>query len=53
MLIYKIGGDSVEVVASADYSLLEECILSMGTNKVTYHFDIDNEEVAAFYNALK
>ena len=45
--------DGVEVAASADYSLLEECILSMGTNKVTYHFDIDNEEVAAFYNALK
>ncbi len=43
----------MEVAASADYSLLEECILSMGTNKVTYHFDIDNEEVAAFYNALK
>lgn len=47
------GIDGVEVTASADYSLLEECILTLGPNKVTYHFDIDNEEVAAFYNALK
>ena len=43
----------VEVISSPEYSLMEECIISMGPNKVVYHFDIDNEEVAAFYNAFK
>lgn len=42
----------VEVTTSKDYSLLKECILSIGPNKVIYHFDIDNEEMADFYNAL-
>lgn len=45
--------DKIEVAHSMDYSVLEECILSLGPDKVTYHFEMENEEVAAFYNALK
>lgn len=42
----------VEIVDSKDYSLLKECNLSMGSNKVTYHFDENDKEMPAFYNAL-
>lgn len=43
----------VKVETSNDYSLMEECVLSLGSSQVVYHFDVDNEEVAEFYNALK
>lgn len=43
----------VEFADSQEYSLLKECIISMGENKVTYHFEEENEEMTAFYNALK
>jgi hypothetical protein len=40
-------------VHSEEYSLLEESRLSLGQDRIAYHFEIDNEEVSAFYNALK
>lgn len=43
----------IEIAASKEYSLLQECILSLGQNQVTYHYEVDNEEVGSFYNALK
>jgi hypothetical protein len=45
--------DGIEVVHSEEYSLLEESRLSLGQDRIAYHFEIDNEEVSAFYNALK
>lgn len=44
---------NIQVATSEEYSLMEECILSLGSSRVIYHFDVDNGEVAAFYNALK
>lgn len=43
---------SIQVANSEDYNHLKECVLSMGTNKIVYHFDEDDKEVPAFYNAL-
>lgn len=43
----------IEVTDSKEYSLLQESILSVGSEQITYHFEIDNEEVADFYRALK
>ena len=45
--------DGIEVAHSEEYSLLEEAGLTLGPDRVAYHYEIDNEEVAAFYNALK
>ena len=45
--------DKIEVAHSEEYSLLEESRLSLGHDQIAYHFEIDNEEVADFYNALK
>lgn len=45
--------DGIEVAHSEEYSLLEEARLTLGPDRVAYHYEIDNEEVAAFYNALK
>ena len=45
--------DGIEVAHSEDYSLLEESRLILGQDRIAYHFEIDNEEVARFYNALK
>ena len=42
----------INIADSDSYSLLKECTLSMGSNKVTYHFDESDKEVFAFYNAL-
>lgn len=43
----------LEVVTSEEYSLMQECVISLGSSKVVYHFDVYNEEVAEFYNAFK
>ena len=43
---------SIQIANSEDYNHLKECVLSMGTNKIVYHFDEDDKEVPAFYNAL-
>ena len=45
--------DGIEVAHSEEYSLLEESRLTLGQDRIAYHFEIDNEEVARFYNALK
>ncbi len=45
--------DGIEVAHSEEYSLLEESRLTLGSDRIAYHFEIDNEEVSAFYNALK
>ena len=45
--------DGIEVAHSEEYSLLEESRLILGQDRIAYHFEIDNEEVARFYNALK
>ncbi len=45
--------DGIEVAHSEEYSLLEEARLTLGPDRVAYHYEIDNEEVATFYNALK
>ncbi len=45
--------DKIEVAPSEEYSLLEESRLSLGPDQIVYHYEVDNEEVAAFYNALK
>ena len=45
--------DGIEVAHSEEYSLLEESRLTLGQDRIAYHFEIDNEEVAEFYNALK
>ena len=45
--------DGIEVAHSEEYSLLEEAGLTLGPDRVAYHYEIDNEEVARFYNALK
>ena len=45
--------DGIEVAHSEEYSLLEAARLTLGPDRVAYHYEIDNEEVAAFYNALK
>ena len=47
------GIDGIEVAHSEEYSLLEEARLTLGPDRVAYHYEIDNEEVATFYNALK
>lgn len=44
---------NVEIKSSDEYSLLEECNVMLGSNKVTYHFELENEEVAKLYNTLK
>ena len=46
----RIGG--IEIARSKEYSLLRECILSLGPDRIAYHFELENEEVAEFYNAL-
>ena len=45
--------DGIEVAHSEEYSLLEESRLTLGQDRIAYHFEIDNEEVSAFYNELK
>ena len=45
--------DGIEVAHSEEYSLLEESRLILGQDRIAYHFEIDNEEVSAFYNELK
>ena len=45
--------DGIEVAHSEEYSLLEESRLTLGQDRIAYHFEIDNEEVAEFYNALE
>ena len=45
--------DGIEVAHSEEYSLLDESRLTLGQDRIAYHFEIDNEEVAEFYNALK
>ena len=47
----RVGG--IEITRSKEYSLLQECILSLGPDRIAYHFELDNEEVADFYNVLK
>ena len=45
--------DGIEVAHSEEYSLLDESRLTLGLDQIAYHFEIDDEEVAEFYNALK
>ena len=45
--------DGIEVAHSEEYSLLDESRLTLGLDRIAYHFEIDDEEVAEFYNALK
>ncbi|MBR2189081.1 MAG: hypothetical protein IJ860_06715 [Eubacterium sp.] len=47
----KISG--VEITESQEYSLLNVCTLYVGPNRIKYHYDIDNEEVTTFYEAIK
>ena len=48
--INQIG--SIEITDSREYASLKECVLSLGSNRIIYHFGADNKEVAAFYNAV-
>ena len=43
----------MEITDSKTYKDLKKCVLSLGQNRITYHFAQDNAQVAAFYNALK
>lgn len=45
--------NGVEIADSKEYSLLEDCTIYLGQNRITYHFDVDNEEMYSFYNSLK
>ena len=43
----------IEIAESKDYSLLQDCVIYMGPNRIPYHYEIDNEEVEVFYNAVR
>ena len=47
----RIGG--IEIIDAEGYEMLKECILSVGPNKISYHFGANNTEMTVFYNALK
>ena len=44
---------AVNISRSNEYSLLMECTIYLGPSHLTYHYDVDNEEVGEFYTALK
>lgn len=44
---------AVNISDSKEYSLLMDCTIYLGRNQLVYHYDVDNEEVGEFYNAIK
>jgi len=44
---------AVNISDSKEYSLLMDCTIYLGRNQLIYHYDVDNEEVGEFYNAIK
>ena len=44
---------AVNISDSKEYSLLMDCTIYLVRNQLIYHYDVDNEEVGEFYNAIK